>query len=83
LIEHAESSIEPVFLVILVTWITLIFVSFGYNAPVNATVVISFLICAGALAACLFVIVEMDGPFDGVIAISSRPMRDALAHMTP
>ena len=83
LIEHAESSIEPVFLMVLVAWITLIFLSFGYNAPVNATVIVSFFICAGALAACLFVIVEMDGPFDGVIAISSQPMRNALAHMTP
>ncbi len=33
MIERAESSIQPVYLVILITWIVLIFVSFGYNAP--------------------------------------------------
>jgi hypothetical protein len=82
LIERAETSIQPVFMVILITWITLIFVSFGYNAPRNATVIVSFFICAAALAACMFLIVEMDGPFDGLIVVSSHAMRDALAHMS-
>jgi hypothetical protein len=82
LIERAESSIQPVFLVILIAWIVLIFVSFGYNAPRNATVVSAFFICSVALAACLFIITEMDTPFDGLIVISSHAMRDALAHMS-
>ena len=82
LIERAESSIQPVFMIILIAWITLIFVSFGYNAPLNATVITAFFICSVALAACLFMIVEMDGPFDGLIVISSHAMRDALAHMS-
>jgi hypothetical protein len=82
LIERAESSIQPVFLIILIAWITLIFVSFGYNAPANATVVTAFFICAVALSGCLFMIIEMDGPFDGLITISSHAMRDALAHMS-
>jgi hypothetical protein len=82
LIERAESSIQPVFLVILIAWIVLIFVSFGYNAPRNATVVSAFFICSIALAACLFIITEMDTPFDGLIVISSHAMRDALSHMS-
>ena len=32
--------------------------------------------------ACLFIITEMDTPFDGLIVISSHAMRDALAHMS-
>jgi hypothetical protein len=82
LIERAESSIQPVFLVILIAWIVLIFVSFGYNAPFNATVICAFFICAMALAACLFIIVEMDTPFAGLITVSSHAMRDALAHIS-
>ena len=77
-----RSSMQPVFLVILIAWIVLIFVSFGYNAPLNATVVSAFVICSIALAACLFIITEMDTPFDGLIVISSHAMRDALAHMS-
>ena len=83
LIERAESSIHPLFLDTLIVWITLIFISFGYSAPRNATVAASFLLSALALAACIFLIVEMDGPFDGLITVSSSPMRSALAHMTP
>ncbi len=83
LIERAGTSIQPLFMVILIVWITLIFVSFGYNAPRNATVATSFLLCAAALAGCIFLIVEMDGAFEGMITISSAPMRSALAHMTP
>jgi hypothetical protein len=83
LIERAESSIQPLFLEILIAWITLIFVSFGYNAPRNLTVATSFFLSAGALAACIFLIVEMDTPFEGLINVSSLPMRNALAHMAP
>lgn len=83
LIERSESSIQPLFLDILIAWITLIFVSFGYNAPRNATVATSFFLSAAALAGCILLIVEMDTPFEGLITVSSTPMRDALAHMTP
>lgn len=81
LIERAESSIQPLFLEILIAWITLIFVSFGYNAPRNATVMASFFLSAVALSACIFLIVEMDTPFEGRITISSMAMRNALVHM--
>ncbi len=83
LIERAGSSIQPLFMVILIVWITLIFASFGYNAPHNATVAATFVLSAAALAGCIFLIVEMDGPFDGLIIVSSTPMRNALAHMNP
>jgi hypothetical protein len=82
LIERAGSSIQPPLLIILVVWIVLIFVSFGFNAPRNATVITAFFICAAALATCLFIITEMDTPFEGLITISSHPMRDALTHMS-
>ncbi len=83
LIERAGSSIQNLFMEILIVWVTLIFVSFGYNAPRNATIVTTFILSAAALAGCIFLIVEMDGPFDGLITVSSAPMRDALAHMNP
>ncbi len=83
LIERAERSIHPFFLEILTAWIVLIFVSFGYNAPRNATVATSFVLSGAALAACLFLIDEMDTPFEGLITVSAMPMRNALAHMLP
>ncbi|MBN8872973.1 MAG: DUF4239 domain-containing protein [Rhodospirillales bacterium] len=82
LIAHSGSSIQPVFLWVLICWIMLIFASFGFNAPFNAMVTATFFTCAVALGSSLFLISEMDGPFDGVIRISSEAMRIALSHMT-
>jgi hypothetical protein len=82
-IESVGSSIQPAFMAILVAWITLIFISFGYNAPRNTTVAITFGLGAMALASCIFLIIEMDGAFEGLITVSSGPMRRALEHMNP
>jgi hypothetical protein len=61
--------------------VTIIFASFGLNAPRNGTVVGVFLVCALAIGGAIFLILEMDRPLDGVIQISSWPMRNALAQM--
>ena len=53
------------------------------NAPCNLTVVIAFLICALAIGSLIFLVLELDSPFAGSMAISNRPMQSALAHMLP
>ncbi len=81
LVEQDEPSVRMVIVDVLVGWITLIFVSFGYNAPRNATVVGSLLICAAAIGGSIFLILQLDMPFDGIMRVSSRPLVNALAHM--
>ncbi len=78
---NQEGSISPVLLVIMVAWITVIFASFGLNAPRNATVVAAFFVCSLSIGTSIFLILEMDTPFDGVIMISGAPMKNALAHL--
>jgi hypothetical protein len=68
-------------LAVLVSWVTVIFASFGLNAPRNGTVVVAFLICALAIGGSIFLILEMDRPLDGVMRISSWPVENALAGM--
>lgn len=82
LIEQAGPTVHPIVVVILVCWIVLIFISFGLNAPRNALVVASLLVSAFAIGGAIFLILEMDRPFDGVLKISSRPMTTALEHMS-
>jgi hypothetical protein len=82
-IEHAGPSVQPITLAILVSWIMVIFGSFGLNAPRNATVLAAFFVCAGAIGGSVFLILEMDQPMQGALKISSAPMRDAFAHMRP
>ncbi len=65
----------------LVFWLTIIFASFGLFAPRNATAITAMLVCSLSIAGAIFLILEMDQPFAGLIRISSAPMRDALAHL--
>jgi hypothetical protein len=81
LIEQSEPSVRPLMLTVLVTWITLIFAGFGLNAPRNATVITAFLICSLAIGGSVFLILQLDSPFDGLMRISSRSIENAMAHM--
>ena len=79
--EQAITSVSMPLLVVLVLWLTVIFVSFGLFAPFNATVVSSLLVSALSVSGAIFLILEMYGPFSGLIQISSAPLRAALAHL--
>jgi protein-S-isoprenylcysteine O-methyltransferase Ste14 len=81
LIQGDESSIPAPFLVVLVFWLTVLFVTFGLFSPPNGTVITILVICAASIAAALFLIVELDRPFNGLIQISSKPLRDALGQL--
>lgn len=77
--QIGKSSIPGPFLVVLVCWLTIIFTTFGLFSPRNGTVMIVMIICALSAAAALYLIMELDQPYSGLIKISSAPLRDALA----
>jgi len=75
------TSVPLPFLVILLFWLTVTFASFGLLAPRNTTVLAVLLVCALSVTSAVFLILEMDGPFDGVLKVSSGPLRYAHAHL--
>ena len=79
--EQSESSIPLALLVVLVSWLTIIFISFGLFAPRNATAIISLFVAALSVSCAILVIVEMYRPFEGLIQISDGPLTAALAHL--
>jgi hypothetical protein len=79
LLEQAGSSIPWPFLVIVVFWLAVIFTSFGMLAPSNATVIATLLVCALSVSGAIFLILELDQPFAGLMQISDTPLRNALA----
>jgi hypothetical protein len=81
LFAQKGSSIPTPFLVVMVCWLTLILASFGLFAPPNATVFITLLVCALVVSSAVFLILELDRPFDGMIQISSAPLRHALEQL--
>jgi len=76
--ERTETSTPPAFLVVLVTWLAVMFASFGLFAPRHATAIVTLFVGALAVSTAIFLIEEMNRPLDGVIAVSSAPMRHAL-----
>ena len=65
----------------MVCWLAIIFMSFGLFARPNPTVILALLVCALSLSSAIFLILELDRPFDGLIQISREPMREALARL--
>jgi hypothetical protein len=68
-------------LMILISWLAIIFMSVAVFAPSNATVVVALMLAAFSVAGAIFLILELDMPFDGVIQISPAPLRNALIHL--
>ena len=79
--ENLGASIPVPFLVVLVFWLCIIFASFGLFAPRNATVITVLCVCALSVAGAIFLILELDQSFEGLLQVSAAPLRAALAQL--
>jgi hypothetical protein len=79
LFAEKGSSIPVPFLIVMVSWLALLMATFSLFARPNATVVATLVICALAVSSAIFLIMELDHPFEGILKISSEPLRNALA----
>src|SRR5262245_12137683 len=79
--EQGTSLASLPLLVVLVVWLTVIFISFGLFAPFNATVVSSLFVSALSVSGAIFLILEMYTPYTGIVRISDVPLRAALASL--
>jgi hypothetical protein len=78
LFTQGGSSIPTPFLVIMVFWLSAIFVSVTLFARANLVVTISLLVGALSFAGAIFLVLELDDPFTGLMGISSSILRNAL-----
>jgi hypothetical protein len=81
IVEQSEGVIPKQLVFMLAAWLTLIFASFGYRAPNNIIVVGMFVIAAFLISASIYLVLDMDIPFAGIIQISDTPLRRALAEL--
>ena len=80
-VESDTNKLSIPLLVILVCWVVAIFISFGLYAPPNPTVIVTILLGALAVSAAILIIIEMYSPFNGLMKISSDPIRQAIAQL--
>ena len=78
LAAQSVPSISKPMLIILVLWLVIIFLGFSVLAPPNATTLLALTVSALAVSGAIFLILELDEPFGGLIGISSEPMLNAL-----
>jgi hypothetical protein len=74
-----KGSLPTPLLVLLVSWLAIIFGTFGTLAPRNGAVVATLVMCAIAASGAILVIMEMKMPLGGVVRVSLEPMRAALS----
>ena len=77
----SSSGVSTVFLIVITFWLSVLFWSFGLFAPRNATVIAVVTLACLSVSACVFLILEMQTPFSGILRISSAPLRLALEQL--
>ena len=81
LIEQTGRTIPMPFLVVLVFWLAAIAASLTLFAPRNGTLVVISVICALSFGSAVYLVLEMDQPYTGLIKISDVPLRNALTFL--
>jgi hypothetical protein len=79
---QAVSSVSKPLLIALAVWLVVIFLGFSLLAPANATSTLALVAGAFSVACAVFIILELDYPFAGIVRISSEPMLKVLAHLS-
>jgi hypothetical protein len=83
LYARTNNAIPMPFLVVLVFWLTFIFASFSLFSRPSAIVIGSLLIFALSATGAIYLILDLGQPFEGLMEISSAPLRNALTPLGP
>jgi hypothetical protein len=83
LFVESGNNIPAPFLAILVFWLGVIFVTFSLFSPLNATGLVFLSLFAFSAACALYLILELNAPFAGLLQIPSDQLRNALAPLSP
>jgi hypothetical protein len=81
LVEQSGRTIPMPFLAVLVFWLAAIAASLTLFAPRNGTLVVISIVCAFSFGSAIYLILEMDQPYTGLIKISDVPLRNALTFL--
>lgn len=75
-------AVSRTLLLAVVSWLIVIFACFSMLAPPNGTTAMALVAAACCVSVAVFMILELDQPFDGLLRISSAPIA-AVAVMAP
>jgi hypothetical protein len=78
LFEQSDAGLPTPLLAVLVFWLTILLASFTLFSPINPTGGVALAIIALSASGAIYLILEMNHPFSGLMQISSDPLRNAL-----
>jgi hypothetical protein len=81
LVAQSIPSISKPMLIILLSWLVVIFFGFSLIAPPNVTTTLALVASAFSVAGAIFLILELDHPFGGLIHIPSEPLTNLVNHL--
>ncbi len=81
LVAQSIPSISKPMLIILLSWLVVIFFGFSLIAPPNVTTTLALVASAFSVAGAIFLILELDHPFGGLIHIPSEPLTNLANHL--
>jgi hypothetical protein len=76
--NQVGNDLPKPFLVVLAFWLATLFLGFGLFARFNATVLAALLVGALSVGGAMFLILELNRPFDGMMRVSDGSIRNAL-----
>jgi hypothetical protein len=82
LVEQAEGTVPTALIVMVTLWLILIFASYGFRAPNNRFVATSFVVSSVLIAGAIYLTLDMDIPFDGLIQVSPAPLERVVAELS-
>jgi hypothetical protein len=80
-LKSKQSALPIPLLLVVVSWLALIYLSFGLFTPPSPTIIVTFIFGALAVSGAVLIILELYTPFRGVLRISSEPILQALGQM--
>ena len=78
MLAESTASLSKPMLIVVVLWLVMIFLLFSLIAPPNATANFALIASALCAAGAIFLILELNHPFAGLMRISSEPMLNVL-----
>jgi hypothetical protein len=81
LIVTPQDTVSPPLIILMVGWLTIIFTVYGLTSPRNIIVYVALAMCAVSISSAIYLILDLDKPLEGLIKVSSAPMRNALHHV--
>lgn len=83
LFARSGTSIPIPFVLVLIFWLTTLFTSFTLFSHTNAIAIVALLVSALSVAGAIFLILELDQPFSGLLRIPESLPLNALPALAP